>query len=245
MERKRSSWSSKEWALVGIVAPLVVAAIVGGFQMLVGVWARDDQDPTPEFYEARFRILQVDELTYKVVDGIRSASAEDDRGMQGAFQRAPLLKVAAELGGVTSMPLGENATVWIGGSGYGVRHLPRKRGYQNPQFANIDLKELSRRYYIDQCASSPPIEELASLEQVISEYREAADTTTVAELPRIASNLHEYAKWRERTNLESVEAKKQVVEAWTDHIRIHWENVKSHKLLVPFQEPAPAEEPKC
>lgn len=224
--------------MFGVVAPVLAGGILGGAGFAIRSCTQPLEDASLEFNEAKFRISQVDELNRKVLTSINWAKAGDDSAMQKAFSDVPLMKVAALLGGVTSMPLGNDAMVWIGGSGYQVHHLPRKRGFQNSDFADVTLQETWRQYYKKTCGRLPPDQTIASVEEAIEEYRGIASTDKdVHDLP---DNMLTYMQWRNERTVKDVEDRRKSVAAWVDAVAKSWDEVASHEALAPFRLSAPS-----
>lgn len=91
--------------------------------------------------EIIFRIDQVDRVVY------------GPYSIAGDANRCDLIHVVARLGGIGQRPPPrEDETVWIGGSGYGYRHIPFKTGSRSDEFASDSLPELIEDYL--QCQRS-------------------------------------------------------------------------------------------
>ena len=71
--------------------------------------------------------------------------------------RATSIFVAAKLGGISQRPPPkEDETVWVGGSGYGYRHIPFKTGVRSDEFISYDLRQLGADYLACVDAEVPP-----------------------------------------------------------------------------------------
>ena len=71
--------------------------------------------------------------------------------------------VGIKLGGIVSFPLGEEATVWVNGSGTGNRGLPSGRGFQKQEFYGYSLLNLWYSHYTLTCSKRPSNEAVAKL----------------------------------------------------------------------------------
>lgn len=90
--------------------------------------------------EIEFRLDQLDRAVYGDPPITRSGAAP-------RCNRATSIYVAAKLGGISQRPPPkEDETVWIGGSGYGYRHIPFKTGVRSAEFISDDLRQLGADY---------------------------------------------------------------------------------------------------
>ena len=85
-----------------------------------------------EAREAVVAQLSDDAILPIITGGALSGTGRKLRALYGATLQ---LRVVAELGGVGFPPRTDtDATVWIGGSGWGNSHLPRGRGFRSDEF---------------------------------------------------------------------------------------------------------------
>ena len=106
--------------------------------------------------EMQFRVNQVDET-------FENANAMDaEMLMRHDCSGARVISVVAALGGLLRFPPPtEQETVWIGGSGYGYRHIPYKAGYRSEEFARSNLLEIAVDLGTIDSKYNPNTEELA------------------------------------------------------------------------------------
>ncbi|EHU4942124.1 hypothetical protein QNF02_000908 [Vibrio vulnificus] len=102
--------------------------------------------------ERNFRIRQLDrtiEVAAKAYKKVENRQNRDGVILGSEFlnfiESAKLITVTIELGGILSVPHGENDNSWIGTSGYGLRHLLYKRSFKKEQYASESLLDLGKR----------------------------------------------------------------------------------------------------
>ena len=110
-------------------------------------WRRGER-ARPVRLEMEFRIDQMNETVRDALQSGADAAISETFSVGKFYEKVVTMIVTANLGGVMSFPLpGEKATVWIGSSGYGNRHVPRGRGYQKTEFMNDGLPDLAVEYH--------------------------------------------------------------------------------------------------
>ncbi|EHU9460242.1 hypothetical protein KZY41_004349 [Vibrio vulnificus] len=102
--------------------------------------------------EGNFRIRQLDrtiEVAVKSYKKIENRQNENGAVLGSEFnsfiESAKLITVTIELGGILSVPYGENDSSYIGSSGYGLRHLLYKRSSKKDQYVYDSLLDLAKR----------------------------------------------------------------------------------------------------
>ena len=246
-----SDWTRKAWDWLReharpLQALAAIVAIIVGF---VSFFPGNEPEPEPEqkrnvVREIEFRVTQVDEILQNALEA-RSVVAElsdnelvdvvatgrlSPNGMklQRLFKAAPQLKVVADLGGIGSAPrIDDNATVWIGGSGWSNSHLPRGRGFRSGKFKNFSLLELWGNHSQLTSGEPPNAADLSKLRAIFRMFDVATKPSpTVAKLPRIGSNGLTMREWSERTDLATIKKTTKEVTQWVESVSSAWDKIK-------------------
>ncbi|HAS6263328.1 TPA: hypothetical protein RQJ64_004633 [Vibrio vulnificus] len=102
--------------------------------------------------EGNFRTRQLDRTIEVAVKSFKKIESRQDK--EGAIlgsefnsfiESAKLITVTIELGGILSVPYGENDYSHIGSSGYGLQHLLYKRSSKKDQYVYDSLLDLAKR----------------------------------------------------------------------------------------------------
>ena len=216
---------------------LLAGAILIALGALVD-WCTDSdptppRDPTPALEEVRFRVRQVDDVMAQATASLDRSHTSADQALLALFRDAPLLTVAAKLGGIYSAPLSSGATVWIGGSGYGERHLPSQRGFKDSTFGESSLKDVWREYHRIICDAEPAQVQLATMSDLLRTLEEAATPTpAVSTASSSGTNGYELQQWRDRTRSADVEATVAELRSWIRSFERAWSDLKTSELLV-------------
>ena len=124
------------------------SVLVGGVASAYTIWREnqsehesDEQEATATFFEAQFRMKQLESVV--------------DNNSIGTLDSVVRLAVTVKLGGIASFPLGEEGTLSIGSSGYGRRHLPYGRGFQNENYFGQSLFNLWYAHHTLTCGKRP------------------------------------------------------------------------------------------
>ena len=97
--------------------------------------------------EMMFRIGQMDSVVTDAILAHDEAHTSSTESIETYYDAVILLPVVAHLGGILSFPKPDDASYWIGSTGYGNRHLPHMRGYKNPEFINDNLIDLAVKFH--------------------------------------------------------------------------------------------------
>ena len=90
--------------------------------------------------EVEFRVDQMDSVVFGTLP-------INQRDKSPSCNRATSIYVAARLSGIAQRPPPkEDETVWIGGAGYGYRHIPFKTGARSDEFISFNLPQLGADY---------------------------------------------------------------------------------------------------
>ena len=163
-ERNLNRWKMFVRALNSPFIIWILSSIgIGLVSFLYSQWAENEsvrsaneRQATKVFFEAQFRIDQMDE----VLDNADThLSATQDLTTKAML----LLFVGIKLGGITSFPLNDEINVWVNGSGNGNSKLPAGRGYQNQDFQGQSLLSLWYIYYSLTCNVRPSDERVSNL----------------------------------------------------------------------------------
>jgi hypothetical protein len=127
--------------------------------------------------EGRFRIQQMDEVLddamavqARCFEQLSAERAVDGACIRDYLEKAQIVAAAFELGGIYRPPAKDDATVWIGTRGYGVRHLPNQRTFKNTEFATKDMRDLM----LDIPDVSPDSSASSKLNLMLDNLRKAA-----------------------------------------------------------------------
>ena len=133
--------------------------------------------------EVRFRINQINEVLETAGDQQKLCfdELEVERTVAGScirdyLEKMSIVATAFELGGIYRSPGKDDATVWIGTSGYGLRHLPERNGYKSKAFAESNMSDL-----------------LSQVPEVLPSFASATSTSPEISL----TNLRRLAKFSE------------------------------------------------
>lgn len=123
-----------------------------------------ERQATKVFFEAQFRIRQMDEILEKVRGNFSDDQETPTDEMLSLF-------VGIQLSGVTSFPLSDEMNVWVNGHGTGNRRLPAGRGYQDRDFQGYSLLNLWYIYHALTCDMRPSDERVANLTSQFQDLR--------------------------------------------------------------------------
>lgn len=246
------SWTPlKKW-LMGLLAGALLVALAALIDSYAGSnrpstndisqAAGEEVDPTPAFEEARFRISQVDDVLAQAKLNLDRSQTLTDEDLLALFASAPRLTVVAELGGIYSVPLDDDATVWIGSSGYGKRHLPRQRGYKDSTFMESNLKDIWREYHRAMCRAEPTSAQLVMVTDLFQALQDAAEPNGEVRTLSTVGNRYELQRWREGANNAEVDAVVTALGTWIRSVESAWTAVKTSPLLSSFENQLPDRE---
>ena len=149
---------------------LLSSVVVGLFTFLYNENSRQrsekqarDAQATEIFFEAHFRIRQMQRVL---------ANFERDDASTDALQQ---MVAGGKLAGIVSFPRDSDFEITIGSGGYGNRHLPAGRGFQNDSFSGYSLLDLWYRYFELTCERRPSEEEIERLSRLLDELDASLD----------------------------------------------------------------------
>ena len=202
-------------------------------------------------FEISFRASQVNELLMNTVEASHEVSKMSDEEFRNLFSQgklsssgeklvrlfrsAPLLKVAADLGGIGSPPkLGEDPTVWIDSSGFRNDHLPSGRGYQLDEFKIYSLEELLELYWQVAPSEAPGKGDVLESKQVFAKFNEATKINSAIKTITSIHNAYTLQKWYKASTQETVKTTTDNVVRWVNSVATAWQGIK---VLLPERNP--------
>ncbi len=171
---------------------------VGLISFLYSQWTENqsvrlanERQATKVFFEAQFRISQMDEI-------LEMTDSRLVGGQDPATDAMLLLFAGIKLGGITSFPLGNEARVWVNGTGIGNGRLPAGRGYQDQDFQGQSLFTLWYNYNLYVCEVHPVNKGVADLRVKFQELKKLIqkniDKEQAKEIIKQAEDKWEYIK---------------------------------------------------
>lgn len=194
--------------------------------------------------EAHFRLRQIDEV---LATALRLQTdcfiqLERDNSVAGSCVRdylthAQIVATAFELGGIYQPPGRDFDTVWIGTSGYGIRHLPSRRSYKDSAYADRDLRDIIHESS-SQNNSSPSREAEAGtaferLKQLanFSETEVLTDWFKRQQAQGIYQERYGAAYKVYEVRLDDYKDQLTQVKGWLDRLSLEWQRFKSLSAL--------------
>ena len=171
-------------------------------------------------------LIPDEQLTQIISDNRLS---ETGMKLKSLFSSAPRLRVVSELGGIYSIPrTDENASVWIGGSGWSNSHLPDGRGYRDEKYVNDSLFSLWKRYMTITSERSPSNNELSEVKTSFDNLKRATEpTATIQTLPTISSNALTMREWSEKVDLEAIKELRASTIKWIESVESAWRSIEA------------------
>ena len=198
--------------------------------------------PAPVVNELKFRIRQIDEVLDSAIalQNRCFAQLRQSRSVSGScirdyLNQAQVVATGFELGGIYRVPAKDDGTVWIGTSGYGVRHLPERRTFKDPTFANSDFGDLLALLPSAPLANAPsnssvdPIAVMRTLRRLaqFSETEVLADWFKRHQAQGEYKDRYGSAYRVYEVQVDDYEERLVRVKAWLDSIATEWLLLKS------------------
>jgi hypothetical protein len=197
--------------------------------------------------EARFRIQQInevlsnaDELSEKVLSGYKKNSYVKGDLIKDYLHAAQVITVSFELGGIIRVPPLEDADVWIGTSGYGVRHLPNRKGYQYKELVDVTLIQLIEDYWE---SIQQPVRDISGLKKLFNKLKKASQFTELAILKDWFKRHQASGKYKAKygraykiyeLNVDDYGEEMKRIDSWVHKVKIVWEDIKRHRMVSPI-----------
>ncbi|MDE0005557.1 MAG: hypothetical protein OXQ29_22940 [Rhodospirillaceae bacterium] len=143
----------------------------------------DEAQAADIFFEARFRIRQMDRV-------VAEFPGNSEPVILPVF-------VGIKLGGIVSFPLGEEFTVWVNGSGTGNRALPSGRGFQNDALSGASLLDLWYRHSMLTCGRRPQEDEIAQRANLLDDLDAVVEQDVQDQREAFRRVSHMWARTRE------------------------------------------------
>jgi hypothetical protein len=189
--------------------------------------------------EGQFRLQQIDEVLAAALKLQTDCfgQLERDGSVAGSCVRDYLNQVqvvatAFELGGIYRPPGKDGDTVWISTSGYGLRHLPSRRGFKDPAYADRTLRDLIRASAAQGSSTSPKqVEANTSLEQIkqlalFSETDVLTDWFKRHQAQGIYQERYGSAYKVYDARLDDYKDQLSMVKRWLDRLDTEWQRFK-------------------
>ena len=181
-----------------------------------------------EFKEANGEFPESDRILSDLITSNNSLSSNGKK-LQRLFRSMPRLTVFARLGGLSSVPrIGEEATVWVGSSGWGLSHLPDGRSFLLNKFNTFSLLDLWKLHIELTIGDPPSSSHITNVKAMFINFEKATKPNEqVNKLPRISSNGYTMKTWVESSDSEKVRVMTQNTILWAETINTEWETIKS------------------
>ncbi|MCK6376959.1 MAG: hypothetical protein L6Q69_23070 [Zoogloea sp.] len=198
--------------------------------------------------EGKFRLQQIDEVLAAALKLQTDCfgQLERDGSVAGSCVRdylnqAQVVATAFELGGIYRPPGKDGDTVWIGTSGYGLRHLPSRRGFKDPAYADRDLRDLVRASTAEGSSASPKQARASASLQQIKELALFSETDVLADWFKRhqAQGIYQerygtaYKVYEARLNDYRDQLSK--VKRWLDRLNAEWQRFKGLDEMKVFR----------
>ena len=253
----RMSQRSRIWWLNSPIVIWLLSAVVAGlipysyseYQKGVEI-EREERQIRREaaanlFAEIEFRIAQFDKVLNRTQTTRREAAliADDDllkvisknklsdtgSKLQALFSSAAPLRVTSELGGIYAIPrTDDNASVWIGGSGWGNSHLPDGRGYRDDKYSNDSLFSLWKKYMALRKGEAMSNTEISDVKTLFEDFEIATvPNKAITSLPHISSNALTMREWSERVDVGAVIELRSKTISWIEGVEVVWQKIRA------------------